>query len=206
MMLGCAAPISKSKIQGLSRNQKALKTLHESRERLIEWDEIKVRSRLSKDLSTGNQIIDCRWNARLGIKTIQIPQWAILTAGATAAAAAAVFADADPLEALAAAGIEIDALPVEAAAFAAIAAAVKVLQERFPDLAFPFATAATRESSFNNVLVIDAVSKFYLNAEGRIYRHVIDNVSLRLNDQPLRVPDVEALLSVARLQPAFARC
>jgi hypothetical protein len=188
-LLGCVAPSATTKIKGLAGNRLCLKRLHAFVQEHVRWSEVKVNTRKSRDVATGSEIIKCRWNARLDMKRMMLPKWAAVAAGAAALAAAISVADPDALAALA----ESDVADEVAVAASALAA-TKFLGNRFPDVSFHFATAATRESAASGIISIDAVSRFHLNAEGRIYRHVIDNIDIRLNDKPLLMSDVEALL------------
>lgn len=203
-VLGTATPASKTKVKGLSRNMRAWKQLQEFCKNSVEWNEVKVKTRMTYDSETGDQIIEARWNARMEMKKVQIAKWATVAAGAAALAAAVTSGGANPLASFVLA--DSDALATEFYAVATAATFVKFLQDRFPDISFPFATAAMKESDSNNILLVDAVSRFYLNSEGRIYRHVIDNVNLRfINDHMAYLSKVDRLLILAGLQKVYPR-
>lgn len=133
------------KIRGLIANIGVAQQLQQFRASLVSWDEVKVRTSLSVD-RFGDQVIECRWNARLGIKAIQMPSWA------------------SPLS--------------------------DMMQQNFgASFSQPFGSSNTKEP----VLELDAVSRFHLNPQGRIYRHVIDNQQLLLDGQTMSL-DLEMML------------
>lgn len=206
--LGAATPASRTKVRGLRENRRVLKELQQFCHRLVQWHELKAKPRVAIDPSTGDQIIEVRWSSRIGMKPMTIPRWATAIAGiaAVAAATTSAVAQGEPLFALNV--LADDSLLSEAALLstsaATTAAAGQFLKERFPSLGFPFATAAMRESPYSKVLVIDAVSRFHLNAEGRIHKHVINNVNINMIEDPIRfVPPVNQLLQMAGLRQAY---
>lgn len=152
-LIGGVAGLTSRKINGLGRQRKALKRLQKFRRFYVKEETLRLKMRLSQwSLTTfrdGEQGVECRWNARLKMKSDLelIPRWAGIL--------------------------------------------VRFAKRRFPHT-FGKIEAPER------ILMIDGVSRFYFNSEGRIYRHVIDNIDLLPH---LSMPTVNEMLWLIGIQP-----
>jgi len=127
--VGASAP----KIQGLPQIVGLLQKIVHFGQTRVEWDEVKVKTRLARD-SRGEHVIESNWTAQIKLNSLALAPW--------------------------------------------------ILDSFF---------GSGNESS-KYIFGFDAGSKFHVNSEGKIYRHVIDTADVSVNNEPIEIGVLEALL------------